>query len=278
MKCEKCGENEAFHRHFIDGDSDNDDPDNIKRLCVRCHQEIHGNEVEWTAIKMLYRTRKALIEERKSVSNRVQALEQFELDLEEMEEVKEVLKDEEERVTEKLEEEVEEHPLWKQWLNKLTGIGKVNAGALISMLEPIEDFETVSKVWAYLGLKPPDCYDDDHEYQKYRQATKDKRTLVAYDIGRQFVMQTSSFYRQFYDEKKEYYMNNRDWEKGHCHQAARRHAAKIFLSHVYEVWRRIEGLDAKEPYIMQEEHHNYIRPPYVNEHGDIISEGEEDRV
>lgn len=96
------------------------------------------------------------------------------------------------------------------------------------------------------------------------------------------LIRANSPYRQIYDDAYEYYMNNRPewavcqdcelpvpqckdpekhgkpsyrsirgkgWSTGRVHLAARRKMVKIFLSHVFEAWRRIERLPLPELYV-----------------------------
>lgn len=52
------------------------------------------------------------------------------------------------------------------------------------------------------------------------------------------------------------------WSDGHVDNAARRKMVKIFLSHLWLVWREAEGLEVSAPYIIahDEKHTRYIDP------------------
>lgn len=51
------------------------------------------------------------------------------------------------------------------------------------------------------------------------------------------------------------------WIDGHVHNAARRYMVKIFLSHLYVVWREAEGLSVREPYPIEHlGHTTYLSP------------------
>lgn len=50
------------------------------------------------------------------------------------------------------------------------------------------------------------------------------------------------------------------WTLGHCEAAARRKAAKVFLSHLWQVWREAEGLTVTAPYIVGKGEHDIIDP------------------
>ena len=39
--CESCGATTLLHAHHIDGNLDNDSPDNIQTLCASCHATHH---------------------------------------------------------------------------------------------------------------------------------------------------------------------------------------------------------------------------------------------
>lgn len=57
-----------------------------------------------------------------------------------------------------------------------------------------------------------------------------------------------------------YYALYADWKdrflaegltKGHAHNRAFRHMRKLIMAHIYEVWRRVEGLPVRPPYAME---------------------------
>lgn len=91
----------------------------------------------------------------------------------------------------------------------------------------------------------------------------------------QFVKQ-GDFYKQYYKECKENYMNRPDLKaemegrkggisKGTAHidAMARRKVAKLFLSHLWTEWRQLEGLPVTSPYAFGIlGHKDYIEPPH----------------
>lgn len=59
----------------------------------------------------------------------------------------------------------------------------------------------------------------------------------------------------------------RAWTLGHCEAAARRKAAKLFLSHLWQVWREAEGLPVGEPFVARAPGHDIIDPwRFVRDH------------
>jgi len=57
-------------------------------------------------------------------------------------------------------------------------------------------------------------------------------------------------YFDLFEEYKPMYLM-RDYSKGHAHMAAMRVVIKLWLSHLYETWRTLEGLEASKPYIFE---------------------------
>lgn len=117
---------------------------------------------------------------------------------------------------------------------------------------------------------------------------KIKGTLLDYNptlkslcwrFGKQFVMQ-GDYYRKLYDQFRAEYelredlvaeMNGKVGKKtkhgeskgtGHIHNMAQRKTVKIFLSHLWTVWRECDGLEVSKPWVISVGgHSDYIVPP-----------------
>jgi hypothetical protein len=106
----------------------------------------------------------------------------------------------------------------------------------------------------------------------------DELKSLCYKLGDQFIKQ-GEIYRELYDKAKETYMVRDDLIKemeskkgkktkfgetkgtAHINNMARRFAVKIFLEHLWRVWRESEGLEAPMPYpISILGHADYIPP------------------
>jgi hypothetical protein len=94
---------------------------------------------------------------------------------------------------------------------------------------------------------------------------------TCWKIAGQFVRQ-GDYYRKYYEQQKEYYLE-RDGEVlslGHIENRARRATVKIFLSHLWEMWRKSLDMEAGEFYLRNklgkefEAVHRYIAPPYAD--------------
>jgi len=75
-------------------------------------------------------------------------------------------------------------------------------------------------------------------------------------------LKSNSPYRAIYDDAKAYYQEARpDWTKAHRHNAALRKMMKVWLSHLWEVWRKMEGLPTREIYVQEKLGHTHVLRP-----------------
>jgi len=99
--------------------------------------------------------------------------------------------------------------------------------------------------------------------------------VLAEDVGRfkrGVVIKKKGANKNFDKIKKELRKEGRNWvmvrrTDGHLHMRALRIVKKLFLSHTWEMWRRVRGLPVVEPYpIRFIDHDMYISPEEVIEH------------
>lgn len=87
---------------------------------------------------------------------------------------------------------------------------------------------------------------------------------ACWKTGEAFV-KTKGPYRDFYDQFRQFYDSHPDHaekSKGHRYSMAKRKTVKLFLSHLYEKWRKEEGLEAGKIYVIEKlKHEGYIAPP-----------------
>lgn len=125
---------------------------------------------------------------------------------------------------------------------------------------------------------------------------------IAYKVGTQFVKQ-GTFYRKLYDQFKAEYEQRPDLKaevesrkgkktKGeggavvetsgtaHIHRMAMRKMEKVFLAHLWLVWRQLEGLSMTKPFVIDQlKHADMIEPPAPNKEEiqqSVIDAAEED--
>lgn len=143
-------------------------------------------------------------------------------------------------------------------LTSVKGVGPMMAAKLIAMID-IERCNTISALWRFAGYAVIDGERErpvKGEQLHYNIRLKTTVYLVATSF-----LRTNSPYRKFYDNAKEYYANSRDWTKLHVHNAAMRKMSKMFLSHLWLVWRQLEGLPVREPYVKEKLGHENIVTP-----------------
>jgi hypothetical protein len=141
---------------------------------------------------------------------------------------------------------------------RVKGVGPTLAIKVASMID-ISRARHVSSLWKYAGYGVTDGERD--RLKKGETSPYNTRLKTACYLVGSSMLKCNSPYRAIYDEAKKFYLNNRDWTKGHCHLAAMRKMIKVWLSHLWLVWREMEGLETNEPYICAKEpQHNYIPP------------------
>jgi hypothetical protein len=165
-------------------------------------------------------------------------------------------------------------PIAKKYLLKTKGVGPCIAGGVIAYMESPERFATISKLWAYAGFHTVDG-------QAPRRAKGEKANWnphlrrICWLAGESFVKVTKSPYRKLYDEFKAEYQRkfpdqidsgkkSRDGKKimrytpAHIHAMAKRRVVKIWLSHIWIQWRKMEGLPVEPPWIIAKGGHTHM--------------------
>jgi len=207
-----------------------------------------------------------------------------------------------ERLSREIEKGLATFDIWTDWLDRVPGIGPYTGGSLILLYyyafmpecpkcggveiekdkgltcntcgHQIKDgclshklvareFRTVSSWWSFLGLHTVDGVKP--KRQKGKPANWSARgRQISWQIGEGFVKCGADHpYRQLYDQRKaRHQRKNPDWTKGHCHNAAKNEAVKIFQSHFWHVARSLAGLSTEGPYAQDVLKHNHIIPPY----------------
>jgi len=142
---------------------------------------------------------------------------------------------------------------------KVKGVGLINASLVVAMID-IERASTVSALWRYAGYGVTDGKRD--HYTKGESAKFNRRLKIACrKVGEQFMMHNSP-YKRIYDSSRDYYLANRpEWIPLRQHNAALDRMIKIWLQHLWIIWREMEGLPTNQPYAMDRlGHEHYLRP------------------
>lgn len=178
------------------------------------------------------------------------------------------VEDIEDQIKKLLEQELKDNPVWQGYLRRIRGMGIILASGLLGYIEDISKFENVAKLWAYFGQRVVDGHAEKrHRGEKIHYNPKAK--VLAWKIGESFV-KAGKGYRALYNDfkKREQEVHaercpNCKSPKGHIHARAKRKTVKLLLSHLWHVWRSMEGLSTQGPYAMDIlKHSGYIPPIY----------------
>lgn len=163
---------------------------------------------------------------------------------------------------------VQQHPAWF-WLKEIKGVAETSAALVLGHID-ISRAPTVSALWRFAGFAVIDGKSERPKAGQKNAYNSRLRTMVWRLISLQ--VRLAGPYDKVYRAAKHTYLttrgpgsgfadaNGKEWTLAHCDMAARRKAAKLFLSHLWEVWREAEGLPTKRPFITEVEGHDYIDP------------------
>jgi hypothetical protein len=144
-------------------------------------------------------------------------------------------------------------------LVQLKGISFLLASKITCMID-IQRADTVSSLWRYAGYGVAEDGKRDRPIDGVKLVYNKRLKTTCYIVASQF-LKANSPYRKVYDDAREFYgLNRLEWTKGHCHLASMRKMTKVWLSHLWERWRTIEGLPVRDLYVMEKEGHtSYLR-------------------
>lgn len=193
---------------------------------------------------------------------------------------------------------VKNEPIYDE-LSNIKGIGPMLAAKLISMID-IQRANTVSALWRYSGYGQSFYWQDgdkivapqtgykwtgpkgdktkisvtpepkngwqlvqvrDRPIDKFVLPYNKRLKSTLFVVAGSF-LKSGSPYRRFYDtHKTKYETTKEDWNKKHIHLASTRKMIKMFLSHLWERWRILEGLETRLAYVNEQLGHNTIITP-----------------
>lgn len=200
-------------------------------------------------------------------------------------------------------------PVWEQWLRWVPGIGDNLGVQWVAYLQPIGDFPTVSHLWAYCGYDV-EIGADGQGHARRRERGKQgnwvpRLRTLGYQTAESFEKMPKGPYRErLYDAykrrdrerhpepvvvmnvktgkaKKDRRGNNlKMYTDGHIRNRALRYTVKIFLSHLWQVWRELEGLPVRGPYPIEVLGHTTFYSPwsFIERPDDATTEGQAEAV
>jgi len=163
--------------------------------------------------------------------------------------------------------------IW-EWVTSIRGLKQGSLAAqLLAQIDDISKFVTISKLWAYSGYA---VRDGRREYLvPGKKAGYNKRLKsTVYLVVDQFVKHRTPVYREIYDNEKDRLRilhpervvvnDSVRFNDGHINAMAMRKTGKIFLQHLWLIWRQTEGLPISKPYVHDKlGHDNIVLPEAV---------------
>jgi hypothetical protein len=180
-------------------------------------------------------------------------------------------------------------PVW-DWLASHKGLkAGTHSARVLALIDDIEKFETVSKLWRFCGYSV--MADGTAERRKRGQkATYNAKLKAAiYLVVDSFIRQQTPGYSDYYYEVKKNYREqwpvkvenepgSSPWPyrytDSHIHRMAIRKVAKLFLQHLWVIWRVSEGLPVTLPWVFNDPAHMHYIPPFH----DLVINGELIRI
>ena len=153
------------------------------------------------------------------------------------------------------------------WVTSIRGLGEGGLAAqLIAQIDDIGKFSNVSKLWRFAGLAVINGKAERN--QPGEKSHKNGRLrAVCYLISEQFIKQQTPLYVDiYYQEKARLHElhpepEGKQYTDGHLHNMAMRKTVKIFMQHLWLIWRQAEGLPITMPYAIDIlQHADYIEP------------------
>lgn len=153
--------------------------------------------------------------------------------------------------------------LYNVWLKHVKGIGPTLAVKLIGLIGSAERFPRVSKLWRYAGLAVIDGKAEKTQKGEKRHYNARLKSLL-YVISSSFLKVHGKVYQPYaeiyYTARRKYEAEKPDWTKLHVHYASIRKMEKLFLSHLWHVWRAVLGLPITYPYVKEYLGHKITDP------------------
>jgi len=171
--------------------------------------------------------------------------------------------------------QINDEPLWKEWLEGVKGVGPCIAGGLMAWVGDCSRFDTISKLWAYCGMH---VVDGEAPRRKRGERANWNGTLrtLCWKAGQSFVRVGEGYRDLYLQEKARLRLLHAEpipfdpprlkklkpgeeapageimrFSDGHIDAMARRHTAKIFLAHYWQRARELAGLPIRAAYVVE---------------------------
>ncbi len=153
---------------------------------------------------------------------------------------------------------VNDLPEWKEWARHVPGVGAFSLGKLLGLIGNPAARHLFSSLARHCGVAVVDGkVEKPNKGQKrtYNTLAKSQLYLIVGNVLKAYP-RTPNLYGEFYYlSRKKFERQHPDWTDMHRHLAAVLRTARLFLSHLWEVCRRTQGLPVREPYPIEYGNH-----------------------
>ena len=175
------------------------------------------------------------------------------------------------------------HPAYP-WFSRVKGIGRENIGKVIGLVD-IQKADTVSSLWKFAGFAVTNGKAPKREKGGGKLDYNSQLRTMCWRLATSLLKSGGCFYDYYLREKEKYLLRyraqgmkiipaaqlpTRDGKRyepegviseGHVHNQALRKMIKLFLASLWKVWREAEGLNVRNPYVIEKlGHEGFITP------------------
>lgn len=155
---------------------------------------------------------------------------------------------------------------WKEWAAYVPGVGRLSLGKLLGIIGNPAARAYVSNLWSYCGFAVKDgklVKYTKGEQGQYNSLAKSQVWIIVTNILKVYPKSPSFYGLYYYVWKEKFAQKHPDWAPIRVHLSAIIKTGKFFLSHLWAVCRRLQGLPAPKPYQFEFLGHQTYIPPEI---------------
>jgi len=127
--------------------------------------------------------------------------------------------------------EVKKHPVWKDYLKGIKGVGPAVAGGLIAGIKRASRFDDKYALRHYAGMVT----------KKGNQKFNHQLKRALFHFAEEVIRQNTPIWRELYDSMKLFYSNKHgDWSKGRINNYSKKFIETKFLGELYQEMKMVE--------------------------------------
>jgi hypothetical protein len=158
---------------------------------------------------------------------------------------------------------VAELPEWKEWARHVPGVGALSLGKLLGLVGNPAARPLFSSLARHCGVAVVDGkVEKPSKGQKrpYNSLAKSQLYLIVGNVLKAYPKAPNLYGEFYYLSRKKFERKHPEWTDMHRHLASVLRTARLFLSHLWEVCRRTQGLPVREPYPIEYDGHTIKIP------------------